>query len=486
MNNTLNTSALHLVETEVALLKAQTIFEHLVGYVQTTAAALHEVEQELFSSLLRIGQSLMQHHANTRAHDEPMREVTNSVGEHLPYHSQRHWMYVSVFGDIEVARAYYWRAGNGGMAPLDEEMSRPARSYSTLLEQWALRLGVVEPFAASLSWLEEHLGVSVPKRSVEEMTKQAAQDVAAFYEAAAQAFAPAGAGECLVVSVDGKGVPMTKQELATETVRLKRGEKAQQKKMALVATLYTVEREDRYRDLVAGEKLPDVEVKQKQILAELKEKSGFAAYLKTRADERGAASRPVAYLADGQPCLWRMKQEICPEAVEILDFYHASEYLWKAAYTFLAEGSEQAKDWVEQQKWRLLTGKVGSVIGGLRLRIAKGTISGAQKIKRAAQVINYFENNRQRMKYDEYLQAGFPIGSGAVESACKQLVITRMEGSGMRWSMDGAQAMLKLRTVYLNGDWHAYWVFHRQQEHFRLYGAKSRSVEQHEAEKKAA
>jgi hypothetical protein len=101
-------------------------------------------------------------------------------------------------------------------------------------------------------------------------------------------------------------------------------------------------------------------------------------------------------------------------------------------------------------------------------------------------VINYLDNNRTRMHYDHYLKAGFPIGSGAVESSCKQLVVTRMEGSGMRWSMNGAQAMLKLRSVYLNGDWQRYWTFHRQQEQSRLYGTPNLETQPHEAQKMAA
>ena len=90
------------------------------------------------------------------------------------------------------------------------------------------------------------------------------------------------------------------------------------------------------------------------------------------------------------------------------------------------------------------------------------------------------------MRYDQYLQAGFPIGSGAVESACKQLIVTRMEGAGMRWTVTGAQAMLDLRSVFLNGDWNSYWLFHRTQEHQRLYGVPAQAAEAQKNEKTAA
>jgi len=486
MKNTENTTTLHLVETQIGLLKAEEIFEQMANYAETSTDPLHEVERTLFRSLLRLGQALLQRHGQARAESEARREVTSPSGEVLPYHKQATFTYVSIFGDVEIERGYYWAQGaSGGVAPMDEEMSRPKRSYSSLLQQWALRLGVVEPFDGSIAWLEEHLGLRVPKRSVEQVVPEAAQDVRDFYEQEALA-RTAAPGECLVVSLDGKGVPMIKSELADTTKRLKRGQKAQKKKMALVSTIYTVKVQDRSLSRSEAGHLLDIPAQDKQILAQLEDKQHFPAYLKARAEERGAGQVPTAFLADGQPHLWTLKQEICPTAVEILDFHHAREYLWNAAYTFTAEGSPEAKAWVEEQEGRLLQGKVGKVIGGLRLRLAKGTIGKVQPRETAHKVINYFEKNRSRMQYDQYLKAGFPIGSGAVESACKQLIITRMEGSGMRWSVPSAQAMLDLRAVYLNGDWGRYWDFHRQQEHKRLYGASARPAAQPEIKKRAA
>ena len=83
---------------------------------------------------------------------------------------------------------------------------------------------------------------------------------------------------------------------------------------------------------------------------------------------------------------------------------------------------------------------------------------------------DYFERNRDRMKYDEYLAAGYPIGSGVVEGACRHLVKDRMERTGMRWLPSARQAMLDLRATYLNGEWDAFWDYHVEQEDQRLYG----------------
>jgi hypothetical protein len=92
------------------------------------------------------------------------------------------------------------------------------------------------------------------------------------------------------------------------------------------------------------------------------------------------------------------------------------------------------------------------------------------KLRRINAAITYYENNREHMKYDEYRVAGYPIGDGVAEGARRQLVKERMEGTGMRWTVAGAQAMLHLRAVYLNGRWDEFIEYHAETEQTRLYG----------------
>lgn len=368
MNDSANSHAFHLLEAEVGESlsersdsQAERVFQQLFDYAQATDDSLHDVEGQLFSSLLRLGRALLQLNVQRRAEQEPRHEVSSQQGEPLPYHGSRCFDYRSIFGDIRVRRAYYWCEGQAGKAPLDEALQRPERCYSYLLEQWALRLGVIEPFEGSVNWLEEQLGVRLPKRSVEQLAQEAAWDVDSFYQQTETAPA-ATAGERVVISLDGKGVPMIKAEPAQSRKRLKRGEKAQRKKMALIASLYTVKAKDRgVVQTEVAERLPDIPAQDKQTFAELTAKQTFASYLSARAQQRGSGEQPTAFVADGQPTLWKLKQQICPQALEILDFHHVCEYLWKAAYTFCTEGSQAAYSWVEQQEARLLQGKPGKV-----------------------------------------------------------------------------------------------------------------------------
>ena len=116
----------------------------------------------------------------------------------------------------------------------------------------------------------------------------------------------------------------------------------------------------------------------------------------------------------------------------------------------------------------MLEGKIGYVIGGLKQMSTKQGLSKYKK-KELAKTIQYFQNNRKYMRYNEYLKQGYPIGSGVVEGACRHLVKDRMELTGMRWRVPGAQAILKLRAVSLNGDWEQFQQDRREQNCQKLY-----------------
>ena len=177
-------------------------------------------------------------------------------------------------------------------------------------------------------------------------------------------------------------------------------------------------------------------------------------------------------LTRGSEGLWRLALVILTGFTFILDLFHALEYLWKVAYVFQPEGSPQAEAFVARYLRMLLEGKVGYVIGAFRQMLTKHAKSlNASQRKTLQTTINYYDHNRRWMRYDEYLAAGYPIGSGAVEGACRHLVKDRMEGSGMRWTVPGAEAILKTRAVHLNGDWDPFWQFHMKEEARRRFAA---------------
>ena len=138
--------------------------------------------------------------------------------------------------------------------------------------------------------------------------------------------------------------------------------------------------------------------------------------------------------------------------VEGLDWYHATEHLWAAGNGLYGEKSAQAKAWIEAREADLWAGNVAAVIQTLQ-EVAHGTQGEAAQAE-----IHYFSHNQERMHYDQYRAKEYPVGSGVVESACKQLVTSRLCGAGMCWSQQGAQAILNLRAALLSHDWQTAWV----------------------------
>jgi hypothetical protein len=142
--------------------------------------------------------------------------------------------------------------------------------------------------------------------------------------------------------------------------------------------------------------------------------------------------------------------------------------LWKAAYVFHAEGSAEAEQWVRIRALRILQGEVSQVVKGLRQVVTKHRLR-RERRKTILSVAAYLYRNRTRMRYHQYLAMGLPIASGAVEGACKNLIKDRMERSGMRWTEGMAEAMVKLRAIYLSGDLDQYWRFHIKKDQERLH-----------------
>ncbi len=167
---------------------------------------------------------------------------------------------------------------------------------------------------------------------------------------------------------------------------------------------------------------------------------------------------------DGALGLWALIATVLKDItyVGILDIIHVVEYLWSTGNALSGEGKPETQHWVYTHLVSLLHGQVGRVIGGLKQTRSKRQLTASQH-KAVTQAITSFANHRQWMPYDDDLAAGYPIGSGVVESTCGHTVKDRMEGSGRRWSIQGAESTLLLRSIATSHDWDAYglqvWVF---------------------------
>jgi hypothetical protein len=480
-----------IITPEQTALKAQVQFDALRDFVQQAARdgqRIDTVERELFRQLLGLGHTLLSAFVAAQGDGDlgPQAEMPGGrTVRRLPERHDRR--YVSIFGALTIDRvAYGTREGQKiERIPLDERLGLPEGDFSYVLEDWSQRLCLKESFSEAGHSLEMLLGLKLRTRTLEHMSREVAGHAPAFQEALPVP-PPGEEGPLMVVTADGKGVPMRRpvQDGPRPYHRRTKGEKANKKQMACVGAVYSIEPFVRKADDILDEVLRDKkagerpEPKHKHVWAEMtREVAGETVHAKealfSRLEAELAArnsghDRPVICLMDGERALWEMQREHFAGAVGILDLFHVLERLWAVAHCFHKEGSAPARKYVEERLRDLLQGRVGYVIAGLRRRLAGGKLSGPKK-KVVKSAVEYLANNREHMRYDEYLAAGYPIGSGVIEGACRHLVKDRLERAGMRWLPDGAQAMLDLRATYLNGEWEAFWVYHVEQEDDRLY-----------------
>ena len=166
------------------------------------------------------------------------------------------------------------------------------------------------------------------------------------------------------------------------------------------------------------------------------------------------AAKTVIFLSDGAVWLGKCKDELFPDAVKILDWYHAVEHLWEAARSLLGEQNEtKCKVWVEPLKELLWCGKVDEVIRYLEHEIKNR----AKNQHPLIELRGYYQSNRGSMKYDEYREKGWYIGSGPIESANNYIVNQRLKRSGMKWSKTSANAVLWARCKYYEDNWDDFW-----------------------------
>jgi hypothetical protein len=441
---------------------------------------LHEIESRQQAKGLEVQRLLLQAHLQHRGNGDagPVLYVQKQDCELACSHRRLDTRSLTtVFGTVELVRMGYSRPGVPGIFPLDRALTLPARSFSYELQRRLVKAAVQNPFLESVQTIADLTGVSVSKRSLEQILPDAAQDFDAFYR---QRCPEPAAGSILVAAVDCKGIPMVKPAGAQPIARLTKGQKANKKRMATVAAVFTRAPWVRTPQQVVESLFPTSRrtpndapspprPENKRVWASLLK--GKTAVIQEVAEEMErrdpSASKTRVAVTDGERAL-QIRVDRKLNVTLILDLIHVLEKLWKAAYVFHAEGSLEADLWVMDRTLRILFGDVGQVVKGIRQSITKRGLSGAKR-KTLEGVADYLYRNRARMRYDEYLANGWPIASGPVEGACKHLIKDRMERSGMRWTEQMAEAIVQLRAIYLSGDFDCYWQFHIEQDQRRLY-----------------
>jgi hypothetical protein len=482
--------------------RSRAVFESVVAELTAAESGplTHaELEERLTERSRELMRQLYQDHLDLRTAREQRR--TDVVGGdglvRTRVENAHRRQLTTVFGQVSVDRLAYRALGAPNLYPADAVLNLPVEKHSHGLRRLTAVEAVRGSFEQAQAAVEQASGVSVGKRQVETLAQAAATDIEVFY--AGRRPDPSPVDTLLVMQVDGKGIVMRPEALREATAkaarvarqklatRLSPGEKTGRKRMAELAAVYDAAPVPRTAaDIIAGPR-PDTTAPAerrrgpiatgKWLTASVTSdipavvRAGFDEAQRRDPDHR----RTWVVLVDGNRTqIQAIHAEATTRGVSthlVLDFIHVLQYLWKAAWSFFYPGDRDAQTWVADQAIKILQGNPGQVAAGLRRRATRFGYSPTERAG-ADTCAAYLTSNKPYLDYATALAAGWPIATGVIEGACRHLIKDRMDITGARWGLAGAEAVLKLRALTANGDFDTYWAFHLQQEHQRVHQSR--------------
>jgi hypothetical protein len=463
----------------------------VIGWLEGDEAAglTHaELEDGLAERGREVLRRMFADHLALRAQREVRIEVVDADGvTHGAVEVDHRRALATVFGAVAVTRLAYRHRQHPNLHPADAALNLPVERHSHGMRRLAAIESARGSFDSAAEAIERATGSAIGKRQVEGLARRAASDVEDFYEAAK---APATAdGDVVVLSVDAKGIVMRPEALRPATAkaaaeatnklsaRLSKGEKANRKRLAEVGAVYDVTPVPRSAEDVLVTKDADAPppaptAAHKWVTASVAQDAAEVVGRVFDEAERRDPRHRRRWLAlvDGNThqidtILAEAKRRRVEVSV-VLDFVHVLEYLWGAAWCFFSEGDPAAETWVHDRAVAVLAGNARAVAAGIRRRATTERLPAAKR-KKADDAARYLLNKADYLDYPTALAQGWPIATGVIEGTCRYLVKDRMDITGARWSVEGAEAVLKLRAVRCNGDFDNYWTFHLAQERQR-------------------
>lgn len=440
---------------------------------------------------------LMQDHLKLRSLQE--KEHTSIVGADgvtRTHRRSRSRPLKTLFGEVRVNRVAYGARNHLSLVPMDAELNLPSDLYSHGLRKKGSEEAARGSFGEAMAAIERSTGTTVPKRQLEEIVRSSARDFDAFYESKSLD-KPEETKDLLVLSLDGKGIIVRPQDLRkTSQQRLKKSQKTfdkrrgtgekPRKRMATVATVYTLSASARTPEQIMGNLGSGTNSASPQIRPRAENKRVWASLEHSAPQVMEQAiqealrrdpkqQRQWILLVDGDPHqiarFERVAKKYDVRVSIVMDFIHVIEKLWNAAWAFFEKNDPAAESWVTKRALKVLRGESSQVAAGIRRSATLRGVTGWQRLS-VDKAANYLLKNRKYLRYDRALEDGWPIATGIVEGACRYLIKDRMDITGARWSIAGAEAVLRFRALRSSGDFERYWDFHRKNEQIRNHANK--------------
>ena len=464
-------------------------------------SSLHQLEQGVFQKLLTMGAATIKLFLDGQGNGDLGETIQTGEGKTL-YRSDTVLPRPlrTIFGE-HCFYAFQYSAGDKRpieLRPIDARINLPEGKNSYLLQEFSQLFCVDKAFGVGAEHFarvfHQKLSVDVLESNNRTMGEQAEE----FLD---QLPKPSGLeeGELLVLTADGKGVPLVKED-ARQIPVFEEKERPGNRRMATLGCIYSVDPWIRTPEEIVGalfRKESDhpqtgrpkpvgkhyrAYFTQAELVGEeaIPSAYGTCSWLAEELQKRWQRGQPVVRVMDGQRSLWDASDS-CLEGfrsklaeenqsyllVDILDIIHVSGYLWRAGKV-LESHQEHQEAFVENRLLRILRGEVAGVVLGMRRMASQKGLRG-KSLKEIRTVCNYLEKNAERMRYDEYLRWGYPIASGVIEGACRHIIKDRMERGGMRWRLAGAQAMLNVRCVIASTEWDHFGQWRQAKEAQRVH-----------------
>ena len=402
---------------------------------------------------------------------------------------------LTVFGSIVITRMAYSKPTLSSLFPLDAMLNLPPHKISYTLQKHFVLDVIDRSFQKSSQAIARWTGVTITNRQAQAIVHDASHEFANFYDIRVVKEAEAARTlPLLIVTSDGKGVfvkidvlrPATRKK-ARQKNRVKKAclahaEQTSSKRIATVASVYEIARYIRQPSDIAADffpQTPPVPMKEerpkpcaKRVWAGL-EASGKAVVdtiFQEALHREGHQNKEWVVLVDGdlhQIKHFHQMAETYHIALTIVcDMVHVLRYLWKAGKAFYAH--EAAAQWVSGKLHEILQGNSRRVAAGMRRWATRRHLAKSVR-KPIDDCARYLVNHTPYLQYQSYLKKGYPIATGVIEGTCRYLVKDRMEITGARWGLQGAEALLKLRAIHTSGDFDEYWQFYQTTQYEKHY-----------------
>lgn len=411
---------------------------------------LESTELHIRSSMQSLGSIMLEEILNSDNGGYQNRTIVCDNESKAEFKEYRNKKLQTVLGVVSVKRAYYYdKKSKTGYFPKDHHLDIKGTSFSPGLRRIMARVGAYRPFGLGHDDIKEMAGISVTSKEIERISCQSGKDVDEFYEKESEELPdnviPFPSTATMYICMDGTGVPVVKSETNGRIGKHEDGNaKTREAKLGCVFTQTTFDEEGYpIRDEASTSYVGSIETS---------EEFGNRIYRESR--KRGIEkTKKTCVIGDGAPWIWNVADLQFYGAIQIIDIYHAREHCWDIGKEIFGTDKKKMRSWVKDRIKELDWGKIEELISALK-GLSPKTEMEKESVRKA---INYFDKNKERMRYKKFRRQGLFIGSGVVEAGCRAVIGQRLKQSGMHWTVKNANSIIALRCCILSNRWEDFW-----------------------------